>query len=75
CSRITVPGGPAVSVPAGFTADGLPVGVQLAAPRDHDHALIAFAAASEEVFGPCPAPDLGALAVLDPATLPPGPLG
>ena len=75
CSRITVPGGPAVSVPAGFTADGLPVGVQLAAPRDHDHALIAFAAAAEEVFGPCPAPDLGALAVLDPATLPPGPLG
>jgi len=75
CSRITVPGGPSMSLPAGFTANGLPIGIQLSGPLGGDHSLIALAAAAEDVFGPCPAPDLGALAVLDPASLPPGPLG
>jgi amidase len=75
CSRITVPGGPSMSLPAGFTVDGLPIGIQLSGPLGNDQSLIALAAAAEEVFGPCPAPDLGALAVIDPVTLPPGPLG
>ena len=75
CSRITVPGGPSMSLPAGFTANGLPIGIQLSGPLGGDHSLIALAAAAEDVFGPCPAPDLGALAVLDPASLPTGPLG
>jgi len=74
-SRITVAGGPSMSLPAGFTASGLPIGIQLSGPQGGDHSLIALAAAAEEVLGPCPAPDLGALAVLDPASLPPGPLG
>ena len=64
-----------MSLPAGFTANGLPIGIQLSGPKGHDHSLIALAAAAEEVFGPCPPPDVGALAVLDPASLPPGPLG
>lgn len=75
CSRITVPGGPSMSLPAGFTDRGLPIGIQLSGPRGIDHSLIALAAAAEEVLGQCPAPDIGALAVLDPASLPPGPLG
>ena len=75
CSRITVPGGPSMSLPAGFTDRGLPIGIQLSGPRGIDHSLVALAAAAEEVLGQCPAPDIGALAVLDPASLPPGPLG
>ena len=75
CCRLTVPGGPTISVPAGFTADGLPVGLQLAGPRGADRKLLAYAVLAEEVFGVMPSPDLGALATTDPTTLPPGPLG
>jgi amidase len=35
CSDITVTGLPSISVPCGFTADGLPVGVQIVG-RHHD---------------------------------------
>ena len=75
CCRLTVPGGPTISVPAGFTAAGLPVGLQLAGPRGADRRLLAYAVLAEEVFGVMPSPDLGALATTDPTTLPPGPLG
>ena len=75
CSRITVTGAPSASLPAGFTDGGLPVGIQFAGRRHGDAALVALLAAAEEVFGTAPAPDIGALATLDPKTLPPGPLG
>ena len=75
CSRITVTGAPSASIPAGFTDGGLPVGVQFAGRRHDDTALVALLAAAEVVFGTAPAPDIGALATLDPMTLPPGPLG
>ena len=75
CSRITVTGAPSASIPAGFTDGGLPVGVQFAGRRHGDAPLVALLAAAEEVFGAAPAPDIGALATLDPRTLPPGPLG
>ena len=75
CSRITVTGAPSASIPAGFTDGGLPVGVQFAGRRHGDAPLVALLAAAEEVFGTAPAPDIGALATLDPRTLPPGPLG
>ena len=75
CSRITVTGAPSASLPAGFTDGGLPVGVQFAGRRHDDAALVALLCAAEEVFGTAPAPDIGALATLDPRTLPPGPLG
>ena len=40
CSRITVTAHPAVSVPAGFTEDGLPVGLQLVAATERRPAAV-----------------------------------
>ncbi len=48
---ISATGCPAVSVPAGFTADGLPVGVQLVAAPGRDVDLLLAAQAFEEVTG------------------------
>ncbi len=48
---ITVTGCPAISVPAGFTPDGLPVGVQLVGPHGADRRLLEIAAAFEAVSG------------------------
>ncbi len=39
--------GPAISVPAGFTSDGLPVGIQIAGCRGDDERLLGLAAAFE----------------------------
>ncbi len=75
CCRITSTGAPAVSLPAGFTVDGLPIGLQLVGRWNHDLTLLQYVKAAEEVLGTAPAPDIGALATIDPATLPPGPPG
>jgi amidase len=55
CSRITVTGHPAVSVPAGFTTDGLPVGLQLAGRYGTDDRLLSIAGAVARVLLPEPA--------------------
>ena len=47
CYLITVTGCPAISVPFGRTADGLPVGVQLVAAHGADRFLLEAAAALE----------------------------
>ena len=47
---ITVTGCPAISVPAGTTADGLPVGIQLVARHGADRQLLEVAAAVEELL-------------------------
>lgn len=44
---LTVTGCPALSVPAGFTRDGLPVGVQIVAPHFGERRLLEVAAAFE----------------------------
>ncbi len=44
-------GWPSVSVPAGFTADGLPIGVQLMGPAESEPLLISLAAELEAVSG------------------------
>ncbi len=44
---ITVTGCPAISVPAGTTPDGLPIGVQIVAPHGADRRLLEIAAAFE----------------------------
>jgi amidase len=48
---ITVTGLPAISVPAGFTTGGLPVGLQLVGRRRADWHLLAVAAAFEQATG------------------------
>ncbi|MEM9712863.1 MAG: amidase family protein [Actinomycetota bacterium] len=50
CSRITVTGHPALSLPGGMTADGRPVGVQLVGGPRGDLALLRTAAALEAVL-------------------------
>ena len=44
-------GQPAVSIPAGLTADGLPVGLQVVGPRLADGVTLRFAAAAEQRTG------------------------
>jgi amidase len=51
CSRITVCAHPVAAVPAGFTGDGLPVGLQLVGRHRGDRALLAHAAAWEAASG------------------------
>ena len=47
CWCITVTGGPAISVPCGFTADGLPVGLQIVGRRGDDLGVLRLAHAFE----------------------------
>lgn len=48
CSRITATAMPAISLPGGFTPEGLPVGVQLVARYRADAALLRYAMAIED---------------------------
>ena len=51
CSRITVTGHPAISVPAGFTAEGVPVGLQIVGRARDDFGVLQLAHAFEEATG------------------------
>src|SRR5690606_19815010 len=48
CSFITVTGHPAISVPAGFTSDGLPVGIQIIGRHHDDLGVLRMAYAFEQ---------------------------
>ncbi len=48
CYFITVTGHPAISVPCGFTADGLPVGVQIVGRHQDDFGVLQLAFAFEQ---------------------------
>lgn len=50
CCMISITGLPAISVPAGFTDDGLPVGVQIVGRPGADRALLELARAFESVL-------------------------
>lgn len=51
CSRVTVAAHPAVSVPCGFTADGLPVRLRLVGRYGDEAGLLAVAAEVVEATG------------------------
>lgn len=51
CWAISLTGCPAISVPAGFTADGLPVGFQIVAPPRRDFDLLCLAHAVDQANG------------------------
>jgi amidase len=51
CIPTAALGTPAVSLPAGVSERGLPIGLQLMARRWHDHDLLAVAASVERVLG------------------------
>jgi len=51
CWVITVTGHPAISVPCGFTEDGLPVGVQIVGRRGADLDVLRLAHAFERALG------------------------
>ena len=57
---LTLTGCPAISVPCGFTASGLPVGLQIVGPWREEGFLLGVAALFEEAAG------LGSLAPIDP---------
>jgi len=48
CYYITVTGHPAISVPCGFTADGLPVGVQIVGRHQDDFGVLQLAYAFQQ---------------------------
>ena len=50
---------PAVSVPAGFTANGLPVGLEIMSTRFEETTLLHVARGVERVVGARRAPELG----------------
>ena len=51
CYHITVTGLPAASVPCGFTAEGLPVGLQLVARHQDEFGLLQLAYAFQQATG------------------------
>ncbi len=53
CARLTVTGCPALSLPAGFSAGGLPIGMQIVAPVRSEARLLAFAKTVEAATRPC----------------------
>jgi amidase len=51
CSDITVTGLPAISVPAGFTDEGLPVGLQIVGRHQDEWGVLQLAQAFEQATG------------------------
>jgi Asp-tRNA(Asn)/Glu-tRNA(Gln) amidotransferase A subunit family amidase len=49
---------PGLSLPAGLTTEGLPVGLELDGPLGSDRRLLAIGVAFEQVLGALPAPTL-----------------
>jgi amidase len=58
CYFISAVGYPAISVPCGFTPDGLPVGLQIVGREGADWSVLQLADTYEQVRGEFPAPNL-----------------
>jgi len=52
CYYISITGHPAISVPAGFTADGLPIGIQIVGRHQDDFGVLQLAHAFEQANRP-----------------------
>jgi amidase len=48
---VTLIGSPAISIPAGFTKDGLPIGLQVVAPPRAEARMFAGAKLLEDILG------------------------
>ena len=48
---LTLTACPSISVPCGFTSEGLPVGLQLMAPRGDEALLLSAASFFEQAYG------------------------
>ena len=61
-ARNTSPGSiagiPGVTIPAGLSSDGLPIGIEIDAPWDTDTRLLSIALTLEEIIGTIPPPPL-----------------
>lgn len=57
CTPFNLTGNPAVTIPIGRSADGLPTGCQIVGRRWDDMRLLAVAESIAEVVGTFPAPD------------------
>ena len=51
CYAITITGLPAISVPCGFTAQGLPVGLQIVGRHNRDFEVLQLAHSFEQATG------------------------
>jgi amidase len=51
CWYISATGNPAASVPAGFTAEGLPIGIQIVGRAKEDFSVLQLAHAYEQATG------------------------
>ena len=58
CYYISTLGAPAISVPCGFTPEGLPVGLQIVGRRGDDWSVLQLAHAYERARGPFAAPTI-----------------
>ena len=72
---VTLPGHPAVCVPAGLDTAGMPFGVQIVGPRGGDAFVLAAAAAIQALLPPRPVPDLAKLRAAPPISAMEGFLG
>ena len=72
---VTLAGHPAVCIPAGLDAAGMPFGLQIVGPRGGDAFVLAAAAALQAVLPPRPLPDLARLRAAPPIRLMEGFLG
>ncbi len=58
CYYISVTGHPAISVPAGFTEDGLPIGIQIVGRHQDDFGVLQIGHAFESARGPLRSPSV-----------------
>ena len=72
---VTIVGHPAISLPVGRDANGMPFGLQIVGPRGGDALVLSVAAELETMLAARPIPDIAALKAAGPISTMPGFLG